>query len=191
MLREAEIQSFNTADSAPIVKPAPAQPRASLAAPQRQPADAAPPARAASATDSAPAPANSDVMVIQITSDKANLRSGPGEEYAPVMQVERGMQLTVETQEGEWYRVITPTGTRAYVRQDVVNGNSRRSSAAASAPRKSAASSVRQRPKVVSDDSLMVPFDGGAPAASNSVDDEETQAFEKLKSELMSKSRPR
>lgn len=186
LLREAELQTLgpDTAagkTAAPEVKSDPVQRVAAAAAVQPKPA---------------PAPAVTDVMVIQITADKANLRSGPGDEYAPVMQVERGMRMTVETQEGEWYRVITPTGGRAYVRNDVVNGNSRKSMGPAARPvppsQSLAAASVRARPKVVPEDNaLSVPFGEKTPAAANSVDDEETQAFEQLKDELMSKSRPR
>ncbi len=59
-------------------------------------------------------------VVLQVTRNKANLRSGPGVEHSPLMQVGLGTRLTVESRQGEWYRVYTPTGTRAYVRKDVV-----------------------------------------------------------------------
>ena len=36
------------------------------------------------------------------------------------MQISKGAKLTIESKEGEWYRVYTPTGSRAYVHQDVV-----------------------------------------------------------------------
>ena len=77
---------------------------------------------AAVATTTAPstmAP-SSDVLVGEVTEDKANLRSGPGTENSPVMQVQRGTRLTIEAREGDWYRVMSPTGTRAYIKSDVV-----------------------------------------------------------------------
>ena len=64
--------------------------------------------------------APSDVLVVEVIDSKVNLRSGPGEEHSPVMQVPLGSRLTVEAQEGEWYRVYTPTGSRAYIRSDLV-----------------------------------------------------------------------
>lgn len=68
-----------------------------------------------------PQPAGSDVMLIEVKSPKVNLRSGPGNEHSPIMQVDRGTRLTVETREGDWFRVITPTGSRAYIRKDVIS----------------------------------------------------------------------
>ncbi|MBL7663135.1 SH3 domain-containing protein [bacterium] len=60
-----------------------------------------------------------DVALVEIIAEKANLRSGPGEEHSPVMQLQKGARLTVEAIQGEWIRVLTPTGGRAYVRKDV------------------------------------------------------------------------
>ncbi len=62
----------------------------------------------------------SDVLIVEVRAPKANLRSGPGNEHAPIMQLQRGARLTVEQREGDWYRVIAPTGARAYVTADVV-----------------------------------------------------------------------
>lgn len=62
----------------------------------------------------------SDVLIAEVISAKVNLRSGPGEEHSPVMQVQKGTRLTVESREGDWYRVLSPTGSRAYVKKDVV-----------------------------------------------------------------------
>ena len=60
----------------------------------------------------------SDVLVVEVKVEKANLRTGAGEEHSPVMQVRRGARLTVESRQGDWYRVFTPTGSRAFVRVD-------------------------------------------------------------------------
>ncbi len=66
-----------------------------------------------------PAPVT-DVMTLEVVAPKVNLRSGPGEENSPVMQVAQGTRLVVEERQGDWFRVITPTGTRAYILHDVV-----------------------------------------------------------------------
>ena len=55
-----------------------------------------------------------------VTVDKANLRAGPGTNNSPLMTVAKGTRLFVETREGEWYRVITPTNTRAWISSEVV-----------------------------------------------------------------------
>lgn len=62
----------------------------------------------------------SDVLVVEVTAEKANLRSGAGTEHSSVMHVASGTRLTVEARSGDWFRVVTPTGGRAYVRTDVV-----------------------------------------------------------------------
>lgn len=58
-------------------------------------------------------------MIIEITTSKGQLRAGPGKEQGVVMHVREGARLVVEDKQGEWYRVLTPTGTRAYVNQDI------------------------------------------------------------------------
>lgn len=61
-----------------------------------------------------------DVPVITVVADKANLRTGPGAENSPLMAVSKGTRLVVEKREGEWYRVVTPSGTRAWISAEVV-----------------------------------------------------------------------
>ncbi len=61
-----------------------------------------------------------DVLVGTVVADKANLRTGPGKDNSPFMTVPKGARLIVETRNGEWYRVITPTGTRAWVAAEVL-----------------------------------------------------------------------
>ena len=58
---------------------------------------------------------NADVMVVEVLADKVALRAGPGMNNSPLMNIAKGARLTVEAREGEWYRVNSPTGGRAYV----------------------------------------------------------------------------
>lgn len=53
--------------------------------------------------------------IVEVTSMNVNLRSGPGPEHGPVMSVTRGARLVVETEHGDWLRVIGPTGERLWV----------------------------------------------------------------------------
>jgi hypothetical protein len=50
----------------------------------------------------------------------ANLRAGPSLNYPPTAILKEGDELTVEGQEGEWYRVTTSGGQRGYVHKTVV-----------------------------------------------------------------------
>jgi hypothetical protein len=69
----------------------------------------------------------SDMLVGTVHVSKAHLRSGPGKDNSPLMSVSKGTRLVIETRQGGWYRVITPTGTRAWVASEVLsfgpNGN--------------------------------------------------------------------
>jgi hypothetical protein len=65
-------------------------------------------------------PTKSDVLTVRVMEDKVNIRTGPGEEHGPLMTVQRGTELIVEDKKGDWYRVVTPTDTRGYIRTDVV-----------------------------------------------------------------------
>jgi len=62
----------------------------------------------------------SDMLIATVMADKAFLRAGPGADNSPLMAVAKGTRLTVETREGSWYRVNTPTGTRAWISADMV-----------------------------------------------------------------------
>lgn len=137
-----------------------------------------------------PAPKN-DTLTVEITVDKANLRVGPGEEHSAAMEVERGSRLMVEAKEGDWYRVYTPIGTRAYVRRDVVaelDANLRPQQPGTSPKRTVSAAhvdddsvAVQPRARMRSKDALEDISDenrgSGGPA--NATD--ESQAFESLK----------
>jgi SH3-like domain-containing protein len=61
-----------------------------------------------------------EMLVATVMVDKANLRTGPGKNNSPVMSVSKGTRLAIETRSGEWYRVITPTGARAWILAEVV-----------------------------------------------------------------------
>ena len=61
-----------------------------------------------------------DMAIATVVADKAHLRTGPGKDNSPLMAVSRGTRLAVETRRGAWYRVIAPTGARAWVSADVV-----------------------------------------------------------------------
>jgi hypothetical protein len=61
-----------------------------------------------------------DMNIATVVVAKANLRTGPGLNNSPLMTVSKGTRLAVETRRGEWYRVIAPSGTRAWVSGDVV-----------------------------------------------------------------------
>ena len=91
----------------PALAPAVTESRARLSAPP------------ATVRPEPPQPA-SDVPVAQVIVSKAYLRSGPSKDSAPLMSVAKGARLVVETRRGEWYRVITPQGTRAWVNTEVI-----------------------------------------------------------------------
>jgi hypothetical protein len=67
------------------------------------------------------APVDSDMQIAVVTAEKVHLRTGPGKENSPLMAVTKGTRLAVETRNGEWYRVIAPTGARAWVSEDVIS----------------------------------------------------------------------
>jgi uncharacterized protein YraI len=62
-----------------------------------------------------------DMPIATVTVDNANLRTGPGLNNSPLMTVSRNTRLTVETRQGDWYRVISPTGARAWIASAVVS----------------------------------------------------------------------
>jgi len=86
--------------------------------------DAPPNARAATQSRQAAIPSerapSSDMPIATVNVDNANLRTGPGLNNSPLMTVSKGTRLTVETRQGDWYRVISPTGARAWVASSVI-----------------------------------------------------------------------
>lgn len=63
---------------------------------------------------------SSDMPIATVVSDKAFLRTGPGKDNSPLMSVRKGTRLAIETRNGEWFRVISPTGTRAWIAAEVL-----------------------------------------------------------------------
>lgn len=58
---------------------------------------------------------SAEMPIATVVKKKVYLRTGPGKNNSPLMAVSEGTRLAVETMQGEWYRVITPTGARAWV----------------------------------------------------------------------------
>lgn len=61
-----------------------------------------------------------DMQIATVIGDKVHLRTGPGKDNSPLMAVSKGTRLAVEMRNGEWYRVIAPTGTRAWISSEMV-----------------------------------------------------------------------
>jgi hypothetical protein len=107
----------------------------------------------------------SDVQIAEVIAPKVNLRSGPGTSHAPVMQIQKGARLVIETKQGDWYRIITPNGGRAYVQADV----------------------IRVKNEAINDDADMVPFGGEISSKGSqtlTADNEVLRAYHKLKQEI-------
>jgi uncharacterized protein YgiM (DUF1202 family) len=82
-----------------------------------RPVQAAPRLRApAAAQPSQP----EDMPIATVVAKVAHLRSGPGTNNSPLMSVERGARLTVEEHVEGWYRVVAPTGKRAWIESSLV-----------------------------------------------------------------------
>ena len=62
-----------------------------------------------------------DMPIATVMVDNANLRSGPGANNSPIMSVSKGTRLAIEARQGDWYRVIAPTGSRAWIDAKIVN----------------------------------------------------------------------
>jgi len=70
-----------------------------------------------------------EMPIATVIVDKANLRAGPGKNNSTIMSVAKGTRLAVETNQGDWYRVVTPTGGRAWISRETVGfGNNPQSS---------------------------------------------------------------
>jgi|GEM_PF-3053011 len=61
-----------------------------------------------------------DMPVATVIVDKANLRTGPNMNDSPLMSISKGARLAIETRKGNWYRVIAPTGVRAWISSDMI-----------------------------------------------------------------------
>jgi uncharacterized protein YgiM (DUF1202 family) len=59
--------------------------------------------------------AEAELPIATVVTDKVSLRTGPDKRSQSLTALTKGTQLPVETRQGEWYRVITPTGSRGWV----------------------------------------------------------------------------
>ena len=134
-----------------------------------------------------------DALIVRVTGAKVNLRTGPGEEHSPLMQVKRGSQLTVEDREGDWFRVFTPTGGRAYVRNDVVTVVPSVVPTSASNPARGSRASLRKGPARAPRraGNELVPFGSMKLAGSDNSQDQkdvENEALQKLRQQMLNAS---
>ena len=67
-----------------------------------------------------------DMQIATVIAEKAQLRTGPGMNNSPLMTVGQGTRLAIETRNGDWYRVVSPTGARAWVSADVLDVGGKR-----------------------------------------------------------------
>lgn len=57
---------------------------------------------------------------LSITTDNANIRSGPGTNYPAAMELFQGYPLKVEKKEGEWYKVTDFENDAGWVHTSIV-----------------------------------------------------------------------
>lgn len=137
----------------------------------------------------------SDVMVVEVTGNRVALRSGPSPDDSEIMPVGKGTRLTVEERIGDWYRVVAPNSTRAFIRSDmvrIISGGEQTAAAQPPVVKPSAPRVPSKRPlKVAPTDSDMEPFGdvnagadraGGDRAGGDRVD----RAVQSMKSDLSS-----
>lgn len=74
-------------------------------------------------TDNAPSQGGSreQISIATVTAQKANLRTGPGLNNSVLLTISRGSRLVVESRQGDWYRVIAPTGERAWISGTIIH----------------------------------------------------------------------
>lgn len=92
-----------------------------------EPTEAAAPTEAPSPTatpTTEPTATEAPVVLVQVVSDEADLREGPGEVYPAIGRVERGDQLEVvaKTADGNWYNIRLPNSPtlRAWIASSAV-----------------------------------------------------------------------
>ncbi|NBW40034.1 hypothetical protein EBR25_03415 [bacterium] len=61
------------------------------------------------------------LSIATVTAKKANLRTGPGLNNSVLLTVSQRSRLVVEMRRGNWYRVIAPTGERAWISGTVIH----------------------------------------------------------------------
>lgn len=141
---------------------------------------------AAPASSAGASGASNGVLIVEVQGEKVNLRNGPGVEHSPVMQVAQGTRLTVESRQGDWFRVFTPTGGRAFVRVDMVQNMPSTSADSASmistpgVPSAVGASPSKPVARGIQPQTSLVPF-GKVKVAGNPGNDLEDAALEALR----------
>ena len=60
-------------------------------------------------------------FTVSVIAPKANLRSGPGENFSTSMTVARGSSFIVEERRGDWLQIISPNGSRAWLLSTLVS----------------------------------------------------------------------
>ena len=165
------VQTARAAKTRPARGAAAATPATGAAAPVQPPLVAN---TAQTAVQAAPVPA-SDVPLIEVIADRASIRSGPGTENSSMMDVAKGSRLTVESQEGEWFHVVTPTGGRGYIHAGVVR---RLGNQAAPARRADASPPVTTVPSPLSQTSVAPSASGPAKPAARTAQAGQDEALE-------------
>jgi hypothetical protein len=123
-----------------------------------------------------PSPAGGDVVTVEVVVPKAVLRTGPGEEHSSLMEIQRGSVLVVEAREGDWLRVVSPKGQRAFIRSDLTVELDAAGRPRFSAPTPTKPPVVRQQPLAEILGQKPAP-----PPGAKSPEDEENEAFEALR----------
>jgi hypothetical protein len=79
------------------------------------------PQRSPSPTRVAPQQHGKQLPIATVVVKKANLRTGPGLNNSVLLTVSKNSRLVVEKRQGGWYRVIAPSGERAWISGKVVH----------------------------------------------------------------------
>lgn len=64
--------------------------------------------------------AGGELSIVTVTVDKAVVRTAASRDSSPIMALNRGTRLVVESRSGEWFRVLTPSGVRAWITADAI-----------------------------------------------------------------------
>lgn len=63
------------------------------------------------------------VSFLSVTTDNANVRTGPGTKYPVAMELFKGYPLKVLKQQGEWYKVIDYEKDSGWIHDSIVKSN--------------------------------------------------------------------
>jgi len=59
--------------------------------------------------------ATKDIPIATVIAPQVSLKLGPSIQSSTLTQVTEGMKLPVEGSQGSWYRVVSPSGARAWI----------------------------------------------------------------------------